>query len=157
MAFFYDMNSLGNKHLPNNIRILLVNNGKGTEFKLSGNPGYLFGDEAYKYIAAAGHYGNKSRDLVKHYSEDLGFEYLSATSKWEYLKLVDHFTTSERLEKPILIEIFTESFNEDAALTLIRNTVVDEAIAAANRGKSVVKNLLGDKNTQIVKKLLRKK
>lgn len=157
LAFFYDMNSLGNKHLPNNIRILLVNNGKGTEFKLSGNPGYLFGDEADKYIAAAGHYGNKSRDLVKHYSEDLGFEYLSATSKGEYLKLVDHFTTSERLEKPILIEIFTESFNEDAALTLIRNTVVDEAIAAANRGKSVVKNLLGDKNTQIVKKLLRKK
>ena len=32
LAFFYDMNTLGSRHLGNNLRILLVNNGKGCEF-----------------------------------------------------------------------------------------------------------------------------
>ena len=27
LSFFYDMNSLGNRHIKNNIRILVVNNG----------------------------------------------------------------------------------------------------------------------------------
>ncbi|WP_125140055.1 hypothetical protein [Clostridium transplantifaecale] len=30
LAFFYDLNSLGNKNVSKNLRILLVNNGKGT-------------------------------------------------------------------------------------------------------------------------------
>ena len=35
LAFFYDMNALGNHNVGNNVRILLVNNGRGTEFRLS--------------------------------------------------------------------------------------------------------------------------
>ena len=31
LAFFYDMNVAGNRHVGNNIRILFINNGKGTE------------------------------------------------------------------------------------------------------------------------------
>ncbi|MBW2647334.1 MAG: 2-succinyl-5-enolpyruvyl-6-hydroxy-3-cyclohexene-1-carboxylate synthase, partial [Deltaproteobacteria bacterium] len=50
LAFFYDLNVIGNRHIGNNLRILLINNGKGSEFKLSGNPGFLFGEEADKYI-----------------------------------------------------------------------------------------------------------
>lgn len=30
LAFFYDMNVVGNRHVGNNIRIMLINNGKGT-------------------------------------------------------------------------------------------------------------------------------
>ena len=33
LAFFYDLNSLGNRHIGRNLRILLVNNGLGFEFK----------------------------------------------------------------------------------------------------------------------------
>lgn len=36
LAFFYDMNSLGIKHIKNNLRILLINNNGGVEFKLHG-------------------------------------------------------------------------------------------------------------------------
>ena len=35
LAFFYDMNILGNRHISNNLRFLLVNNSRGAEFLLS--------------------------------------------------------------------------------------------------------------------------
>ena len=46
LAFFYDMNVLGNRHVSATIRILLVNNGKGTEFRNYTNFASKFGDEA---------------------------------------------------------------------------------------------------------------
>ena len=42
---------------------------------------FYFGDEADRYISAAGHFGNQSSELVKHYAKDLGFKYLSAQIK----------------------------------------------------------------------------
>ena len=38
LAFFYDLNSLGNRHRPENLRILLINNGRGTEFTNFNHP-----------------------------------------------------------------------------------------------------------------------
>lgn len=156
LAFFYDMNSLGNRHISNNVRILLVNNGKGTEFKLKGNPGYLFGEEADKFIAAAGHYGNKSAALVKHYSEDLGFEYLSAATKDEYISVVGRFVSPMLTERPMLLEIFTESSDENAALMFIRSLIEDEAVVATERAKQGIKSILGEKNTKRLKGILGK-
>lgn len=69
LSFFYDMNSLGNRHVNNNLRIMVINNGLGTEFKNYSYAGAIFGDETDKYIAAAGHYGSKSEDLIKNYAE----------------------------------------------------------------------------------------
>ena len=86
LAFFYDLNSLGNRHISKNIRIILINNGRGTEFRNYNHIGAKFGDNADQYIAAAGHYGNQSRDLIRHYAVDMGFEYLKAENKEEYLE-----------------------------------------------------------------------
>ena len=36
------------------------------------------------YIAAAGHYGNQSRTLVRDYAKNLGINYLSASSKEDF-------------------------------------------------------------------------
>ena len=66
LTFFYDMNSLGNRHIKNNIRLLVVNNGKGAEFRIYSHTAATFKEEADKYMAAAGHYGNKSKTLIKH-------------------------------------------------------------------------------------------
>lgn len=156
LAFFYDMNSLGNKHVPNNVRILLVNNGKGTEFKLKGNPGYLFGEEADQIIAAAGHYGNKSKTLVKHYAEDLGFTYFTASTKEEYLQNIDIFTSQQQYEAPIIFEIFTNSSDENDALISIRNCVIDDKIVAARQTKQAIKGMLGEKNVSRIKRILGK-
>lgn len=121
LAFFYDLNSIGNKHLPSNLRILLVNNGKGAEFRLFKNIGSIFGDEADDFLAAGGHFGNKSSTLVKHFAEDLGFIYMQASTKEEYLSLVSLFTSPKINEKPMLLEVFTNSEDEDKALKLVSN------------------------------------
>ncbi len=152
LAFFYDLNAIGNRHFGSNIRILLINNGKGTEFRNYNHPGAAFGDEADNFIAAAGHYGNKSKSLVKHLAEDLGFEYLSANNKEEYLSNVDRFTTSDHLPKPILFEVFTISEDESKALQMIQHTKTNLAGSA----KDMVKNVLGDKGVKKLKSLLGK-
>lgn len=151
LAFFYDLNSIGNKNLRNNLRILLVNNGCGTEFHNYNHRAVAISGE-YKlspeFFAADGHFGNKSKELVKHYAEDLGFEYLSATSKQEFLKKLPRFT-AEKNNKPVLFEVFTNSEDESKALETIYHL-------DGGGAKSVAKKLLGTKGKKIVKKILKK-
>lgn len=123
LAFFYDMNALGNRHIQPNLRILLVNNGMGTEFKNRESFAYKFGDDADPYMAAAGHYGNKSHQLIKHYAEDLGFKYLTASNKEEYLKNLPVFVNPEIGNQPILFEVFTDSKDESDALEMMFHLV----------------------------------
>lgn len=110
------MNALGNRHIGRNIRILLVNNGKGTEFRNFNHPASAFERDADCFMAADGHYGNKSSTLVRHYAEDLGFKYYSASTKEEYLKVKDEFFQSESAAYPMLLEVFTNSQDESKAL-----------------------------------------
>ena len=121
LAFFYDLNAIGNRHIGNNLRILLVNNGIGTEFKNYNHMAAVFGDSADEFIAAKGHFGSKSKTLVKHYSQSLGFEYLSASSKEEFEQVYERFLTDKMLEKPILFEVFTNSEDESKALKIMRS------------------------------------
>ena len=150
LAFFYDMNSIGNHCVGNNIRILVINNGRGTEFRLKGNPASKFGEDADKYMAAAGHYGNKSNTLLKHYSEDLGFKYLSASSKDEFLSVYEEFLNSEINDKPIFFEVFTDSEKESEALEIIRNLETD----TKSNIKSLIKNVIGEENATKLKRML---
>lgn len=119
LAFFYDMNVMGNHHVGRNVRIMLVNNGRGTEFRNYNHMANMFGADADAYMAAAGHYGNKSKDLVKHYAEDLGFEYISASSKDEFNSVYQRFVTADMTDKPMLFEVFTDSRDESDALLAI--------------------------------------
>lgn len=150
LAFFYDMNSLGNRYLGKNLRILLINNGKGTEFRHYTHPASMFGTDADDFIAASGHYGNKSKNLVKHYSEDLGFTYISASTKEEFLKVYGNFIDENNKDKPILFEVFTDSSDESDALKIIRN------IEKGSQIKAFVKSKLGVKNVQKLYSIIKK-
>lgn len=119
LSFFYDINSLGNRHIGRNIRIMLVSNGMGTEFKNYSHIAYRFGDDADKFIAAAGHYGNKSKDLVKNYVTNLGFKYISAKNKDEFNENIKEFT-NPAINSSIVFEIFTDHVDESDSLKLIR-------------------------------------
>lgn len=152
LAFFYDMNVVGNRHVGPNVRLLLVNNGKGTEFRNFNHPGAAFGDEADLYIAAAGHYGNKSRALIRHYAEDLGWEYLSATTKEEYLAALDRFLAPGVGERPVLLEAFTTNEDESDAL----HTMMTLTTSAAGMAKNAVKGILGQKGVDFIKKTIMK-
>ena len=154
LAFFYDMNSLGNRHVGNNLRILLVNNGKGTEFRQFGHHASLFGEAADEFIAAAGHFGNQSPDLVKHYTQDLGFEYLSARTKDEFIDVLDTFVNNDQTPKSMVFEVFTESHNESTALEMLLKIEIDPKLAAKSTVKGISKKVLGQKGTSFLKSVM---
>lgn len=152
LAFFYDINSLGNRHLPSNLRILLVNNGRGTEFTNYNHPAYRFGEEADTYMAAAGHYGHQSPLLIKHFAEDLGFKYLTASDKESVEVLAKDFVEATPDSRPMLFEVFTDSKCENEALHIIRNLRTD--------GSSLIENtigkIVGSKGIKTIKSILGK-
>lgn len=146
LAFFYDMNSIGNRHIRNNIRIILVNNGKGNEFH---NRGQLWekafsSDEIDRFGSAAGHFGNKSPELVKHYAQDLGFEYMCSTNKDEFNEVAPLFMQEELTERPLFWEIFTNGDDDALAYQQVRS--LDESTVAKIKGKVVdgMRDAVGD-------------
>ena len=153
LAFFYDMNALGNRHLGKNLRILLVNNGTGTEFRQYGHPAESFGEEANRFISAGGHFGIQSRVLVKHYAEDLGFDYFSAANKEQFLSVYEPFLHPEVTEKPMLFELFTNSDDESKALELMVNIEKNLKSAAKNKLTGIARNILGQKGVELIKKI----
>lgn len=150
LAFFYDMNALGNRHIQPNIRILLVNNGRGTEFRNYSHPAARFGEDADAFMAAAGHFGNKSPELVKHYATDLGFKYISASNKAEYLELLPEFVSANHFGKPILFEVFTDSESESEALEQISNLEID----AKGIARKAIKRAFGQKGVDTIKAIV---
>lgn len=153
LAFFYDMNSLGNRHVGNNLRILLINNGCGAEFKLRTHPCYAFGDAANAYMAAVGHFGHKSKKLVRHYAEDLGFKYLTASNKEEFNTVIEQFISST-ISQSMILEIFTDYSIEDEAYSQIRNIVLDQKAVAKRALKDVGKKILGKGTLSKLRKLI---
>lgn len=153
LAFFYDINSIGNRNIGNNIRILLINNGRGVEFHTYKHSASRFGDDTDKFIAAAWHNGNQSPFLVKSIATSLGFEYLSANNKTEFEKNVNKFVTLQ-CKAPIIFEVFTNKTDDADVLRLVRtiNGVHNESMCYM---KNKVKNILGDSTVKSLKKILK--
>lgn len=152
LAFFYDLNVLGNHHLGNNLRIMLINNGRGTEFRNYNHNAAQFGEEADKFMAAAGHFGNKSKNLVRNFVQDLGFEYITAKNKIEYLEKANYFFNEEIYKKPIVFEVFTDSINESNAIKIMKN------LETTTKGKikKILKKVLGTNKIEKLKKYIKK-
>ena len=154
LAFFYDLNVLGNRHVGNNVRILLINNGKGNEFRLYCHPCKIFGEDAEPYMAAAGHYGNKSDQLVRHYAEDLGYKYLCASTKEEFLSHLSCFCQPHTQEKPIVFEVFTDTYSESDALKAIRSIKTDTTLALKNKMTNAIREVIGKSGVETIKKVI---
>lgn len=160
LAFFYDMNSLGNRHVGKNVRLLIVNNGKGTEFRNFYHTGSLFGDKADEYIAAGGHFGNKSANLVKDYSRDLGFEYITASTKDEFLAEYKQFVDPVIGSHSIVFEVFTNNQDESDALEAMWNIKSDAQGRNASKNKIIMnqaRKILGKEGIAFFKKILNHK
>jgi len=152
LAFFYDMNSLGNRNISNNLRIILINNGCGIEFHNYSHPASSLGQVTNNFIAADGHFGNKSVKLVKNYVENLGFEYISARNKDEFLTNVEYFTSEKLYDKSIVFEIFTDVNSESDALKSIRTLKSSFKTSV----KSKLKNSLSPETKAKIKQIIRK-
>ena len=142
LAFFYDMNSLGNRYIGNNIRVLLINNGLGIEFRKYDHPCAKFGENAEPYMAAAGHFGCQSRTLVKDYITNLGFEYLTASSKEEFLDVYKKFIDPKMMSIPVVFEVFTNSKDESDAVNDFRHIVREPILELKSKMKSFAKYIV---------------
>lgn len=156
LSFFYDMNSIGNKHIGNNLRILVINNGIGAEFKNYNHKAAIFKEEADTFIAASGHFGNKSPMLLKHYAKDLGFNYYSASTKEEFLESLDRFVSNNMFTSPIIFEVFTSSKDESEALRLISQIDVDGLKKKTNIPKKIIKEIIGESGINTMYKIIEK-
>lgn len=152
LAFFYDMNSIGNRHLPTNLRLLIVNNGKGVEFKIKNNPATQFGEEIDEFIAAAGHFGNKSKSLLKDYAINLGFKYFCASTKEEFTKYMGEFFDDETRSQPLIFEVFTTDEEEDVAQKKFKS--IEKSFTGST--KRLARNLIGDGSVNKLNKILRR-
>lgn len=152
LAFFYDMNVLGNRHVGNNVRLIVINNGRGQQFRNPGSAGEQFGDDADKFIAAAGHYGNQSKELLKHLAVDLGFEYIVATDKESYLQNQKRFLSEDK--KSIIFEVFTKTSDESEAMRIMKS--LHEEVSFKESAKQVINKVAGEQGVELVRKFLKK-
>ena len=86
----------------------------------------------------------------------MGFEYLCATDKTEFLNNIDKFVKKGITEKPILFEVFTDSDNESEALRLIHHIRIDKKAKVKENAKNFVKSILGEKGVEQIKKIIGK-
>ena len=153
LAFFYDLGVLGNRHVGKNLRIILINNGCGTEFKNYSHMSHVLGVEHISpYIAAEGHF--KGLGVVTSYVQALGFEYKEAKTKEEFLASLDDMLQVSG--KSCVLEVFVNSQDESDALFQIlhlnEHTQSKENISL----KQIIKSALGDDAVEIVRKFKRK-
>ncbi len=156
LAFFYDMNSLGLRDISNNLRIILINNGSGTEFHNYNHRAMDACEEVGEFTAADRHNGNKSKKLVKDYAENLGFKYYSASNKKEFKEKIENFLSADS-EQSIIFEIFTSPQEESDALRIINSLEVDGKFVAKNEVKSKLKKIIGKDKVEKIKKMIKNK
>lgn len=126
LSFFYDINALFST-IPNNVHIMLINNGIGTEFKNYNHRAAQFGDEADAFIAAKGHNGFRNNELLKNICPKYGITYLSVSSKKEYLENRDMWLNCAN---PVLLEVFVNDKYESNALKLMNSILINTSLKA---------------------------
>lgn len=106
LSFFYDMNALWNRHINDNLRILLLNNGGGEIFHAL--PGLHMSEEGRRFIT-----GTHETSAQK-WAESCGFKYMRAEDRDSFTACAAEFTAKEGGR--ILLEIFTSQDKDTAEL-----------------------------------------
>ncbi len=105
LSFFYDQNALWNQNLRGNLRILLLNNGRGGIFNML--PGLEQSPARDVFVAAAHHTSAegicRQNDVV----------YLSASDMTQLHDGIDTLLHTES-DRPVLLEVFTDAIADEA-------------------------------------------
>ena len=143
LSFFYDLNSIGSRHIGKNLRVLVINNGEGGEFLVPGNiyDNSYCGEKVHDFISAKGHFGAKSAALLKHFVEGLGFRYLSASTKEEFNAVCKEFVSPD-LDCPVVFECFTSAEGDRKALEADRRKSAYTDSGVVSGLKSVARAVL---------------
>jgi 2-succinyl-5-enolpyruvyl-6-hydroxy-3-cyclohexene-1-carboxylate synthase len=95
LAFFYDRNAFWNKYVPNNLRIVLLNNKGGGIFNLIDGPNSQ--PELKNFFLTPHH------QTAKNMSEDFGLDYYFCKNQLELEELLKTFFDPS--ERPKIVEI----------------------------------------------------
>lgn len=155
LSFYYDMNALGIRHIKNNVRILLINNNGGAEFKINTIHEKI---DVSRFIAADNHFHN-----AKTWAEENRFKYLPCYSKEDVLKNRDLFV-DVNFDKPILMEVFTNASDDKNAIYTVRAScrclsqserVLYDEEKKRNKRNKIISNMIGDTGFNLLKKVLK--
>ena len=106
LSFFYDSNALWNNYIPNNFRIIVINNTGGGIFRIL--PGHKNTDNFDTYFETKHHLN------ASHLCAMFGFDYLKANNESELKSNLKEFYTVTNTPK--LLEVFTPSKINDTTL-----------------------------------------
>ena len=145
LAFLYDINSLSIRGIKNNVRVLLINNNGGFEFKL----GVGHDKDIDRYIAASGHFKTASGWVC-----DCGFRYMSASSMDEFKQQCEEFLADSA--EPIVMEVFVSDDNENEAYQKLieSNQMLSFSESMKQHMKKTIKKLVGSENARQAAALL---
>ncbi len=104
LSFFYDQNALWNKNLRGNIRILLLNNGKGGIFNML--KGLEQSPARDKFVAA------KHHTSAEGICQQNDIHYLKATNMEEMRQGIDTLLYIDS-HRPVLLEVFTDAAEDE--------------------------------------------
>ena len=99
VAFFYDRNGLWNRYLPDNLRIILLNNHGGGIFRIIDGPN--------KQAELADYFETVQTMNAKNTAEDAGLEYFFANTNESFESYLTDFLSNEGKSK--LLEVETNS------------------------------------------------
>lgn len=141
LSFFYGMNAAAIQGIKDNVRIILLNNGGGEEFKIK-----LDYEEMDKYICAR-------RSLsAKGWVESVGYKYFSANDNKSLDEILDVF--AKESDTPLFLEIFLDMDKDSEIIKCVYrdNTSISAVKDSGFMGmvKSVVPQRFMNKAKEII-------
>ena len=106
VSFLYDSNALWNNYIPDNFKIILVNNGGGGIFRIL--PGHQETAVFNTFFETTHHL------TAEHLAKMYGFKYLTATNEVTVKKALEELY--DQNTEPTILEIFTPTLENDAVL-----------------------------------------
>ena len=143
LSFFYDMNAAGIRSIGSNVRVIVLNNGGGSEFQ------FFMGKKNIptidSYICA------EHEKVAAGWAKSLGYDYYMATDKEELDFVIGKF--GQPSDKPMFLEVLTD-MEEDADKTNVFYDVYRGDSFVKSGMKVAIKGVLSEKQVNKVKKIV---
>lgn len=143
LSFFYDMNAAGLRDIGKNVRIIMLNNGGGEEFR------FIFNHDSFEnyqdtFICA------DHKKVAAGWIKSLGYEYYSAKSKEDVDQAIAKLTKPS--DRPMFLEVFTKlgdsadmtkTFYHDNQMQYPANHIKESKVKKAT--KNIIKSIVPKK------------
>ncbi len=144
LSFFYDMNAAGLKSINRNVRVILLNNGGGSEFHFFMGKRNI--PEIDSYICA------EHEKIATGWIISLGYDYYTVTTKEEFEEVIEKFGLPS--EKPLFLEVLGNMEAEAERTNAFYDLYRKMGISNKRVVKKIIGNMLPERKKQKVKKIL---